>query len=173
METEKYRQKPARLLNAKSIHPHPRRLRKHSGYLVGSTSPFGTRKKMPIYMEETILDLPKIFINGGKRGYLVGIEPKELMRVLNPSWSGWNLIDNLQPLLLTSSAILACPVFLAHPIPLKYCIILKRWQVNRIVCKSKKMELHAQSEGQIPLLTTGQSLTKSLLFHIPGDQTSE
>lgn len=76
----------ARLLNAKSIHPCPPEVtQKHSGYLVGGTSPFGTRKKMPIYMEETILDLPKIFINGGKRGYLVGIEPKELMRVLNPS----------------------------------------------------------------------------------------
>lgn len=76
----------ARLLNVKSIHPCPPEVaQKHSGYLVGGTSPFGTRKKMPIYMEETILDLPKIFINGGKRGYLIGIEPKELMRALNPS----------------------------------------------------------------------------------------
>ncbi|HVN96391.1 MAG TPA: aminoacyl-tRNA deacylase [Syntrophorhabdaceae bacterium] len=57
---------------------------KHSGYMVGGTSPFGTRKLMPVYMEETILNLPTIYINGGKRGYLVGIEPRELMRVLNP-----------------------------------------------------------------------------------------
>lgn len=75
----------ARLLKARSIHPCPPEIaQKHSGYLVGGTSPFGTRKKMPIYMEETILDLPKIFINGGKRGYLVGIDPQELVRVLKP-----------------------------------------------------------------------------------------
>jgi Cys-tRNA(Pro) deacylase len=75
----------ARLLKARSIHPcTPEIAQKHSGYLVGGTSPFGTRKKMPIYMEETILDLPKIFINGGKRGFLIGIDPKELVRVLKP-----------------------------------------------------------------------------------------
>jgi Cys-tRNA(Pro) deacylase len=75
----------ARLLKARSIHPCPPEIaQKHSGYLVGGTSPFGTRKKMPIYMEETILDLPKIFINGGKRGFLIGIDPKELVRVLKP-----------------------------------------------------------------------------------------
>jgi Cys-tRNA(Pro) deacylase len=75
----------ARLLNAKSIQPcEPDVAQKHSGYLVGGTPPFGTRKTMPVYMEETILSLPKIYINGGKRGYLVGIDPKELMRVLKP-----------------------------------------------------------------------------------------
>ena len=75
----------ARLLNVKSIHPcSPETANKHSGYLVGGTSPFGTRKAMPIYMEETIVDLPKIFINGGKRGYLVGLDPRELVRVLKP-----------------------------------------------------------------------------------------
>ena len=75
----------ARLLNAKSIQPcDPDLAQKHSGYLVGGTSPFGTRKTMPVYMEETILSPPKIYINGGKRGYLVRIDPKELMRVLNP-----------------------------------------------------------------------------------------
>ena len=75
----------ARILNVKSVHPcTPEIANKHSGYLVGGTSPFGTRKKMPIYMEETILNLPKIFINGGKRGYLVGIDPKELVKVLKP-----------------------------------------------------------------------------------------
>ncbi|MBA4391911.1 MAG: Cys-tRNA(Pro) deacylase [Syntrophus sp. (in: bacteria)] len=57
---------------------------KHSGYMVGGTSPFGTRKTMPVYMEQTILDLPKIYINGGKRGYLVGIDPKDLQKLLNP-----------------------------------------------------------------------------------------
>jgi prolyl-tRNA editing enzyme YbaK/EbsC (Cys-tRNA(Pro) deacylase) len=52
--------------------------------MVGGTSPFGTRKTMPVYMEETILSLTKIYINGGKRGYLVGIDPKELVRALKP-----------------------------------------------------------------------------------------
>ena len=75
----------ARILNVKSVHPcAPEIATKHSGYLVGGTSPFGTRKNMPIYMEETILNLPKIFINGGKRGYLVGIDPNELVKVLKP-----------------------------------------------------------------------------------------
>ncbi|OPY81635.1 MAG: Cys-tRNA(Pro)/Cys-tRNA(Cys) deacylase YbaK [Syntrophorhabdus sp. PtaU1.Bin153] len=75
----------ARIMGIKRITPcTPATAQKHSGYMVGGTSPFGTRKTMPIYMEETILDLPKIYINGGKRGYLVGIEPKELLRVLNP-----------------------------------------------------------------------------------------
>ena len=75
----------ARLINVKSIQPcSPDVANKHSGYVVGGTSPFGTRKTMPVYMEETILDLPKIYINGGKRGYLVGIDPQELLRVLRP-----------------------------------------------------------------------------------------
>jgi Cys-tRNA(Pro) deacylase len=75
----------ARLLNVKSVHPcTPEVAQKHSGYMVGGTSPFGTRKMMPIYMEETIVSLPKIYINGGKRGYLVGIDPRELVRVLKP-----------------------------------------------------------------------------------------
>ena len=52
--------------------------------MVGGTSPFGTRKGMPVYIEETILGLSRICINGGKRGYLVGIDPKDLQRVLNP-----------------------------------------------------------------------------------------
>jgi prolyl-tRNA editing enzyme YbaK/EbsC (Cys-tRNA(Pro) deacylase) len=51
---------------------------------VGGTSPFGTRKQMPVYVEKTILDLPRIYINGGRRGYLVSIEPSELVRVLAP-----------------------------------------------------------------------------------------
>ena len=76
----------ARLLDVKSVRPcTPDVAQKHSGYIVGGTSPFGTRKIMPVYMEETILGLPKIYINGGKRGYLVGIDPKELMRVIKPA----------------------------------------------------------------------------------------
>jgi Cys-tRNA(Pro) deacylase len=75
----------ARLLDVKSVRPcAPDVAQKHSGYIVGGTSPFGTRKIMPVYMEETVLILPKIYINGGKRGYLVGIDPKELVRVLKP-----------------------------------------------------------------------------------------
>ena len=75
----------ARLTGARSITAcTPETAKKHTGYLVGGTSPFGTRSAMPIYMEETILALPRIYINGGKRGYLVGIDPKELVRTLKP-----------------------------------------------------------------------------------------
>jgi Cys-tRNA(Pro) deacylase len=56
---------------------------RHSGYLVGGTSPLGTRKKMPVYVERSILDLPKIYVNGGSRGFLVGVAPAELARVLS------------------------------------------------------------------------------------------
>lgn len=55
---------------------------RHTGYVFGGTSPFGTRKRLPVYAEKTIFDLPKIYINGGKRGFLVEIDPKELKRVL-------------------------------------------------------------------------------------------
>ncbi len=73
----------ARILGVKSIAPcTPDAAQKHSGYLVGGTSPFGTRKEMPVYLEETILALPRIYINGGKRGFLVGIDPKEVVRLL-------------------------------------------------------------------------------------------
>ena len=75
----------ARFLNVKTITPcDPDTAARHSGYLVGGTSPFGTRKTMPVYLEETILELPKIYINGGKRGYLVGLDPKDLVKLLNP-----------------------------------------------------------------------------------------
>lgn len=75
----------ARIAGVKRIMPcTPDTAHKHTGYMVGGTSPFGTRKILPVYMEETILELPKIYINGGKRGYLVGIDPKELVRVLKP-----------------------------------------------------------------------------------------
>ena len=76
----------ARIIGVKTIAPcNPDTANRHSGYLVGGTSPFGTRKKMPVYMEETILELPKIYINGGRRGYLVGIVPQEVVRILEPN----------------------------------------------------------------------------------------
>ena len=62
----------------------PETANRHSGYLVGGTSPFGTRKKMPVFLERTILDLPLIYINGGRRGFLVGIHPHDLLRALQP-----------------------------------------------------------------------------------------
>lgn len=75
----------ARQIGCKKIEPcKPEVANRHTGFLVGGTSPFGTKKKMPIYIEKTILDLPLIYINGGRRGYLVSIEPHELMRLLDP-----------------------------------------------------------------------------------------
>lgn len=75
----------ARDIGVKSVNPcKPEVADKHSGYQVGGTSPFGTREKMPVYMEKTILDLPRIYINGGKRGFLVGIDPKKLVEILSP-----------------------------------------------------------------------------------------
>lgn len=57
---------------------------RHSGYLVGGTSPFATRKAMPVFMEKTVLALSCIYINGGRRGFLIGIAPQEIIRILNP-----------------------------------------------------------------------------------------
>ncbi|XGC80000.1 Cys-tRNA(Pro) deacylase [Bdellovibrio bacteriovorus] len=75
----------ARDLGVKSISPcKPEVADKHTGYQVGGTSPFGTKRKMPVYMEKTILDLDLIYINGGKRGFLVSMKPQEIVRVLNP-----------------------------------------------------------------------------------------
>jgi Cys-tRNA(Pro) deacylase len=75
----------ARTIGVKTISPcSPEAALRHTGYMVGGTSPFGTRKALPVYMEETILALPRIYINGGKRGYLVGVDPKEAARVLSP-----------------------------------------------------------------------------------------
>jgi Cys-tRNA(Pro) deacylase len=74
----------ARQAGVKRIEPcSPEVAQRHSGYQIGGTSPFGTRKRMPVYVERTILDLPKIYINGGRRGFLVGIDPKALARVLD------------------------------------------------------------------------------------------
>ena len=75
----------ARQAGAKRIEPcRPDAAQRHSGYQVGGTSPFGTRKKLPVYMERSILELAKIYINGGRRGYLLGISPAELSRTLQP-----------------------------------------------------------------------------------------
>jgi len=66
----------ARAIGAKSVEPcKPEVAQRHSGYMVGGTSPFGTKKAMPVYVEASVLALPRILINGGRRGYLVGIEP--------------------------------------------------------------------------------------------------
>jgi Cys-tRNA(Pro) deacylase len=73
----------ARQIGAKSVEPcTPEVANRNSGYLVGGTSPFGTRKTMPVYIEETILALPRILINGGRRGYLVGLEPAVCVQLL-------------------------------------------------------------------------------------------
>ena len=73
----------ARQIGAKSVEPcAPEVANRHSGYLVGGTSPFATRRAMPVYIERTILDLPRICINGGRRGYLVGIDPQVCVQLL-------------------------------------------------------------------------------------------
>lgn len=74
----------ARRLGVKMVQPcSPETATKHTGYLVGGTSPFGTRSRLPIYVERTIFEQPRIFINGGKRGFLVEIDPRAL-RQLSP-----------------------------------------------------------------------------------------
>jgi len=76
----------ARAAGVKRIAPcKPEVATRHSGYLIGGTSPFGTRKRMPVFLEKTVLDLPRIYINGGRRGYLLGMAPGELVRVLSPT----------------------------------------------------------------------------------------
>ena len=73
----------ARQIGVKSVEPcAPEVANRHSGYLVGGTSPFATRRAMPVYVERTILDLPRICINGGRRGYLVGIDPQVCVTLL-------------------------------------------------------------------------------------------
>lgn len=75
----------ARQANRKRIEPcKPEVAQRHSGYQVGGTSPFGTRKAMPVYIERSILDLERIWINGGRRGFLVCIDPAEIVRILAP-----------------------------------------------------------------------------------------
>ena len=71
----------ARILGVKKVVPSAN-TQKHSGYMIGGTSPFGTRKAMPVYMEESLLDLPKIYINGGRRGLLIAMDPHDIVRTL-------------------------------------------------------------------------------------------
>lgn len=76
----------ARQAGCKRIEPcKPEVANRHTGFLVGGTSPFGTRKPMPVYMERTILDLPLVYINGGRRGFLLGLHPHDIQRVLQPT----------------------------------------------------------------------------------------
>ncbi len=75
----------ARVAGAKRVFPcRPEVAQRHSGYLVGGTSPFGTRRPMPVYLERSVLDLPAIYINGGRRGYLLRMDPAEIVRTLSP-----------------------------------------------------------------------------------------
>ena len=75
----------ARQASCKKIEPcQPDVANRHTGFLVGGTSPFGTKRRMPVYLEKSILDLPLIYINGGRRGFLVGITPQALMQALSP-----------------------------------------------------------------------------------------
>jgi Cys-tRNA(Pro) deacylase len=76
----------ARIVGAKTVGPcAPDVADRHSGYQVGGTSPFGLRRAMPIYMERSILDLPRIYINGGARGFLVAIDPRDAETLLAPT----------------------------------------------------------------------------------------
>ena len=76
----------ARQAGRKVITPcAPEVAQKHTGYLVGGTSPFGTRRSMPVFMERTIAELDRIYINGGRRGFLIALAPADLIRVLSPA----------------------------------------------------------------------------------------
>lgn len=76
----------ARLRKVKSVKPcEPEDAHRHTGYLVGGTSPFGTRKPLPVYIEASILDLPTIYINAGKKGLLAEMSPADLRKILNPT----------------------------------------------------------------------------------------
>ena len=75
----------ARFIGVKHVAPcEPAVADRHTGYQVGGTSPFGTRKAMPVYMERSIAEMPYLYVNGGRRGYLVGMAPADLVRVLTP-----------------------------------------------------------------------------------------
>ncbi len=75
----------ARQIGAKTVSPcAPEAAQKHTGYLVGGTSPFGTRKSLPVYLERSIANLDRIYINGGRRGFLVSVAPADVIRVLSP-----------------------------------------------------------------------------------------
>ena len=84
----------ARQIGAKRVAPcKPEDATRHSGYQVGGCSPFGLRKPMPVFMEESILALDRILINGGKRGFLVGLPPKEVLRVVKPTLVNVALVE--------------------------------------------------------------------------------
>lgn len=75
----------ARQAGRKHIEPcKPEVANRHTGFLIGGTSPFGTKRRMPVFMEKTILDLPLVYINGGRRGFLVGVHPHDILKVLQP-----------------------------------------------------------------------------------------
>jgi Cys-tRNA(Pro) deacylase len=83
----------AKAIGAKRVQPcEPKVADKHSGYRVGGTSPFGTRATMPVFCERSIAELPRIYINGGKRGYIISLASADLLRVLEPT-----LVDAAQP----------------------------------------------------------------------------
>ena len=76
----------ARQIDRKTVSPcSPDVAQKHTGYLVGGTSPFGTRKALPVFLERSIADLDRIYINGGRRGFLIALAPADLIRVLSPT----------------------------------------------------------------------------------------
>jgi Cys-tRNA(Pro) deacylase len=76
----------ARVVGARSVQAcKPEVADRHSGYQVGGTSPLGTRRAMPVYIERTVLDLPRIYLNGGSRGFLVGMEPQALVALVKPT----------------------------------------------------------------------------------------
>ena len=84
----------ARLLGVKAIHPcDPKTAERHTGFKVGGTSPFGMKKALPVYMEETISGLPRILINAGRRGLLAEMSPSELIRVLDPVFVKCGLVS--------------------------------------------------------------------------------
>jgi len=75
----------ARQAERKRVGPcRPEVVQRHTGYQVGGTSPFGTRKTMPIFLQRSVVDLERIYVNGGRRGFLVGLAPRELVRTLAP-----------------------------------------------------------------------------------------
>jgi Cys-tRNA(Pro) deacylase len=83
----------ARQIGRKTVTPcDPQTASKHTGYLVGGTSPFGTKKPLPVFLERSILDLDRVYINGGRRGFLVALTPQDLVRVLSPT-----LVDAATP----------------------------------------------------------------------------
>lgn len=76
----------ARLIGCKSIGPcKPDIAEKHTGYQVGGTSPFGTKKQMPVYLQQTVLESKRVYINGGHRGFLVELDPQDIVRLLQPT----------------------------------------------------------------------------------------